>query len=685
MSRAASTSNTISRSISPLRKIARKLTGGGRPSTTNSTPYVTPLAVNKHGGSNRTPTSEPPPQRSVRNSFFGTIRAQVVVAPATPERSGHKYSQSLTPDTSPHVGNVEDLKSTSATAPIQARPQLKQQWNSSTKVEAPPHPGSIRGGQQPPRRAPSATGNYSTYDEPGSISYGGGTPYRRSLSRASVTSGRPYSPSVSTAGGGYHYHPSLPQTSSTRPSSRAAQSQTRQLSLSLSNIPPPTTPAPLPRARPKTPSQIPGPSRGGLRSISGNQSEGGWTNDDDDHVLRNGAFSPTFSASGASSAHPPRPPSRSMIPVPSVHLSSASRPSSSLSNYGNYGGYNQQSPSVSASGGGGAYGRSFSQHHQHPPVPSTPDSPSHNLSFRNSVARTQGQGQGQGQQSDAFRTLSRTQSASAASATSSAAGGRKNANGAPPPSSFKDGPGGGGGGGSAGGNAGANGSGGNANGGADRGSNNTSSRGPSRPSSRSGAYTPSSGGGGYYQNNFNYNYYNSANTTSSSGGSGGYGHGNNNNYNNNSHHNQNGFAEYVVGNPKDPLDVEIALIFNSLRPLGLSIERVDPFVRGGGGGAKDEEIKAQYAFISLVTHGRKVVTCRLSTLTRAGKAGMDVTTKKVMCRVGGGEFSFFYLFNLFNVECENDCTEFFFFFLWFVAVGWQDLSHYILNRQAGGM
>jgi hypothetical protein len=35
---------------------------------------------------------------------------------------------------------------------------------------------------------------------------------------------------------------------------------------------------------------------------------------------------------------------------------------------------------------------------------------------------------------------------------------------------------------------------------------------------------------------------------------------------------------------------------------------------------------------------RKIVTCRLTTMTRSGSRGNgDTTTKKVMCRVGGGE------------------------------------------------
>jgi len=81
---------------------------------------------------------------------------------------------------------------------------------------------------------------------------------------------------------------------------------------------------------------------------------------------------------------------------------------------------------------------------------------------------------------------------------------------------------------------------------------------------------------------------------------------------------------------------------------GLLIERVDPPLRTIP--PDGEEIRAQYAFSNSLS--RKVVTCRLTTMTRSGaKAGAhDKASKKVMCRVGGG---------------------------------WQDLQLYMLNRQAG--
>jgi len=81
---------------------------------------------------------------------------------------------------------------------------------------------------------------------------------------------------------------------------------------------------------------------------------------------------------------------------------------------------------------------------------------------------------------------------------------------------------------------------------------------------------------------------------------------------------------------------------------GLLVERVDPPLKTVP--RPGEEIRAQYAFSNALS--RKVVTCRLTTLTRSGAKnyGQPTTTKKVMCRVGGG---------------------------------WQDLHLYMLNRQAG--
>lgn len=89
---------------------------------------------------------------------------------------------------------------------------------------------------------------------------------------------------------------------------------------------------------------------------------------------------------------------------------------------------------------------------------------------------------------------------------------------------------------------------------------------------------------------------------------------------------------YVPASDKDPLDVEVAAIVNAI-PHGLLIERVDPPLKAPP--KEGEEIRASYAFSNSLS--RKVVTCKLTTLTRSGARGGGMS-KKVMCRVGGGEY-----------------------------------------------
>ncbi|KAF8916040.1 hypothetical protein CPB85DRAFT_1291227 [Mucidula mucida] len=469
-SRAPSAASTLSRSISPFRKFARKITR-----QSNAPPPVTPLSVNKRSGS-RTPSSEPAPGqlRKQKTSLFSSIRGSQPPTPVTPDRPSHKYTQSLTPDPSPRKGG-------SASKLLSG----KQPWNSSTKVQPDVPKGT------PSKRSPSAAGMYGDVPPP--------VPGRRSLSRASMTSSRPFSPMSSSASTNYSStHPPMPVF---RPPSRA---QTPSRSYTPGPAPP------TPRARPKTPSHIPAPTNK-LR-LMGND-------DDDDYFnsMRQGALSPTFSTSGFSAsgsspfAHPPRPPSRSMIPVPTVHLSSPSRPSTSLSSYGR-----SESPT---------------------------------MAFRMSAARAQ-------TPESTLRTRAQ-QVPVYSSGTFGRSSGRPSLNKLPP-SSFRDG----------------------------------SSRAPSRSGSRAGAYTPS----------------------------------------------EYPLFEYTPSNPKDPLDVEVGVIVNSLAH-GLLVERVDPPMKKLP--KEGEEIKAQYAFSNQIS--RKVVTCRLTTMTRLGKGTAD-TTKKVMCRVGGGVYLDVFLF-----------------------------------------
>ncbi|KAG5641892.1 hypothetical protein DXG03_004000 [Asterophora parasitica] len=468
-SRAPSSASTLSRSISPFRKFARKITGNTRPAP------VTPLSVNKKT-SPRTPATEPVPTiRRKKTALFTTLRTSQPSTPVTPDRPGHKHSQSLTPDSSPRPNKID-------TSTIKARTiPNKQPWNSSTKVE-------VEAKGTPPKRAPSAAGMYST---PGDIPPVPplGTPYRRSLSRASMASSRPWSPvtsSISTSLSSQPTHFPI-----FRPPSRAQ---------TPAGPPRGVTPsiAATPRSRAKTPSHIPMPLK--QMQITPSRSDNS-VDDESPHLQR--ALSPTLSVTSSGFAHPPRPPSRSMIPVPSLHLSSPSRPSSSMSDY------------------------------------------TRTDTFRGSAVRAQTPEhtlRARVQQMPFFHGSSGRAAAARPSVNTHKL----------PPSSFKDSP---------------------------------ASRAPSRPGSRAGAYTPSMDSLPMH--------------------------------------------EYIPGNPKDPLDVEVAEIVNAIAH-GMLIERVDPPLRKVP--REGEEIKAQYAFANALS--RKVVTCRLTTHSRPGKSGGHI--KKVMCRVGGG-------------------------------------------------
>ncbi|KAJ3751496.1 hypothetical protein DFH05DRAFT_1570442 [Lentinula detonsa] len=236
--RAPSSSSTISRSISPFRKFARRLTGSAK----SPVSPVTPLSINKTNASgSRTPSSEPVGLRRQKTSLFTSLRGPTT--PRTPDRPSHKYSQSLTPDSSPRNPQV-DLKNTSG------RNSNKLSWNSSTKVE---HEATIKA--TPPKRAPAAAGIYSDASYASSAMNLSGGMYRRSVSRTSMASSRPWSPvtsSVSTNQFSTAFprllNPPPPIPFSFRPLSRA-QTPSRARTPGLTTT--------TPRPRPKTPSHIP--------------------------------------------------------------------------------------------------------------------------------------------------------------------------------------------------------------------------------------------------------------------------------------------------------------------------------------------------------------------------------------------------------------------------------------------
>ncbi|KAG6868958.1 hypothetical protein C0993_007172 [Termitomyces sp. T159_Od127] len=271
---------------------------------TNRPTPVTPLSINKNIGK-REPASEPVPAfRQQKTSFFSSMRGSQPTTPITPDRPGHKYSQSLTPDTSPLF-----VKADSSTVKLRVTPPPKQRWNSSTKVE---QESASKG--TPPKRPPSATGTYATQGDIPPVPPLGAA-YRRSISRASMVSSRPWSPVTSTSTTQSSQPTHFPIF---RPASRAqTPAGSRGVTPGLGTTP---------RRRPKTPSHIPQPSKQ-LHTTSSFED-----NEEDDSPDLQRAFSPTLSMiSSGFMGHPPRPPSRSMIPVPNLQFSTPSRPSSSMS------------------------------------------------------------------------------------------------------------------------------------------------------------------------------------------------------------------------------------------------------------------------------------------------------------------------------------------------------------------
>ncbi|CCM01805.1 uncharacterized protein FIBRA_03872 [Fibroporia radiculosa] len=299
-------SNTLSRSISPFRKLARRFTRSSKPPATPAAPK-SPARV---------PSSEPVRTLKHRASMLHFMGSQ----PQTPMTPSHKHSHSLTPESSPSSKKLERLEVNST---LKHRPA----WNSSTKVESEDRSATVKSS---PRR-PSISGLYRSSDQvpPVPPLY---PPYNRSVSRSSMASSRPWSPvtsSVSTA------HSSNTPFSMYRPPSRS-QAQTPGPPSSMYR-PPSRSEAhgiPMsPRTRPKTPSHIPAPSTSHYRSMSGSPSDGGWEREDSLSSVVSPGLGLSHSHSSSISSIPARPPSRSMIPIPSVHVSAASRPSSAMSQF----------------------------------------------------------------------------------------------------------------------------------------------------------------------------------------------------------------------------------------------------------------------------------------------------------------------------------------------------------------
>ena len=486
-----SASSALSRSVSPFRRFARKLTGGGKSPNAAATPL--------QSKSRHAPSSAPTGTLRHRSSLFNLTSSQPSM-PNTPDRPGHKYSQSLTPESTPS-SRMPD-QDANITIKGKTGTPSKQPWNSSTRVD-----------ESQRLRRPSVV----TPHRPEGVPHPPPVPHQRSVSRSSMASSRPWSPvtsSVSTAGSTNPTHPQ-------RPPSRARTSGVIGAS---------------PRARPTTPSCIPGPSRPHFRNFS----DSPWDDDSEPTTsLMQRALSPDHSppratTPGGTRLPGPRPPSRSMIPAPVFHILSPSRPGSTLSNYRDHDVDNGGSPT-----------------HSH-------------TSFRSAALRAQTPEvmlRVRAQAVPFYGSISARSGSTGSSVNTSPRALKPSAGTKLPPSSFRE---------------------------ASTSSSMTlGQRTPSRPSSRLSDFG------------------NGANPT----------------------------FVYTPGNPRDPLDAEVAAIVNSIAH-GLLIERIDPPLRTIP--REGEEVRAQYAFSNSLA--KKTVTCRLTTLSRAGAKGEPSTaTKKVMVRVGGGK------------------------------------------------
>ncbi|KAL5513154.1 hypothetical protein ACEPAH_3552 [Sanghuangporus vaninii] len=480
---------SLSNSISPFRRLAKKL--GGRVSG-----RATPI---KHVEPAKPPASDPLPTMRNRQTMF-PLRDKLAL---TPERPKHKHSQSMMTPESPNVRN------TSQEETIKFKPP---RWNSSTKVEKeePARPKAL-GKRTSSANLRSVSSNYPpVLPIPSTAPVTPNPP--RSMSRSSFASSRPWSPVTMSNG-------STTRSSISRPPSRSQSPGGYYTN---------------PRVRPRTPGHIPVPAHWKGSSASSDASFDDRSPPDSSIMQRISPTRSTSTASGISSYDPyeraktplgtqiphPRPPSRSMIPVPKLQFQSASRPTSAMSDY-------------------------F-------------DRPDTSMSFRSFAHRAQTPEatlRGRVQQLPYYHDN--------ASAVTPPSNGRRLSRA--PPSSFRR-------------------------------ESSVAPPLPSRPGSRTGAYTPS--------------------------------------FESRSMH------TYIPANPRDPLDAEVAAVANQI-PHGLLIERVDPPLKIIP--KENEEIKAQYAFSNHLA--RKIVTCRLLTMSRSG-----VKSRRVMCRVGGG---------------------------------WQELSLYLISRQAG--
>ncbi len=301
-SRTGSTvSAALQRSMSPLRKMASRVTGSLRTSG-RSTPLAS-AATSPSMSAAGAPPRPPPksPYRTQGSKVSDEVSPPTPANPATGSTrkrdsyfpflskdpaaglSGRRSVTNMTRATSPSVspGSRPASRISSGNDPTG---MLRPKWNPSTKVEP------VSNTPANPRRSFQTSRPH--------------TPSNR-LERP-ATSQSHYTPSRPSLSASHDGSP--PQSvSRSRPSSRAGA----QTPFDLGST--------MPRPRPETPSHIPSPS---VSRPSSAASQVGPTS------LMQRALSPTGSATHSHS----RQPSKSLIPAPKLNLSPPSRPGSSMSN-----------------------------------------------------------------------------------------------------------------------------------------------------------------------------------------------------------------------------------------------------------------------------------------------------------------------------------------------------------------
>lgn len=588
-SSSAGTASAFSRSMSPLKRFASKVSASVRsgvstPAVDDSSRNASSISVHSSQVSrpdfspslsgvsgNESGPPRPPPRSPFRppgNKITAISSGGVDGAGTTKEKKKRDssifpfLSKPPPPSALGRSTNRAPSRASLSGGDTSASSSSKPRWNASTKVDndapLPPLPPSQNATI---RATPSRPSIVNQVFRP--LSPEG----RRSLSR---TENRP-----PTSQGKYTPRSSVDIHSPTTPSRPGSRAQSR----AGARTPNGGVYGTSPRTRPVTPSHIPAPvSYFNKRSPSRAGSESDMDDEELPTTLMQRAFTPSATRDLKTPENPHRRrPSNSMIPVPKLNVTSGSRPGTSMS-------MNRSgSPANSHEGGRMSPRESPSAWRNSPAVRDTTSTPYKESPPTRAGARSQTPESMLRARAMQMPGYVESPSPNSGPSGASATPGTKPRPSAP--SSFKGegrtlvfGPG---------------------NGNPSSGANGT----PGRPQSRSASRLNSYGFGRMTP------------TLDAPG-------------------------QVYVPVRTDELDVEVANVINGMAH-GFTFERVDPPRKTPA--KAGEEIKAQYAVSNAL--GRKLITCRLVTVTRGG-----AQSKKVMCRVGGG---------------------------------WLELQMYILNRQAG--